>query len=85
MSICAASVQVGPHAMLRIVLSAIVTGELMLCELRSSHRTFRFRAATSTSSAKYHLRAPPYRASGFVPWPVAAQSGCRGIFAPDES
>jgi hypothetical protein len=34
----------GAHAMLQIVLFAIVTGEPMLssgrCELRSSHRTF---------------------------------------------
>jgi len=29
------------------------------------------RPVTSTSSAKCHLRAAPYRASGFVLWPVA--------------
>jgi hypothetical protein len=43
------------------------------------------RPVTSTSSAKCHLRVAPYRASGFVLWPVADQRVHRGTSATDES
>src|SRR5580704_4348925 len=72
--VCSASVQVaGPHAKLQIVLSAVVTSELMLSsqQPQSSHRTFLPVLLPRPRSAKCHLREARYRASGFVPWPFA--------------
>jgi hypothetical protein len=68
----------GPLAILQIVLFAIVTSELMLSSLALRTavlaQDLRPRAVTSTSSAKCHLRAALYRASGFVQWSGAENS-----------
>jgi hypothetical protein len=94
--VCSASVQVaGPHAKLQIVLSAVVTSELMLSsqQPQSSHRTFLPVLLPRPRSAKCHLREARYRASGFVLWPdpEASATGpqvryrrrsCRGNNAP---